>query len=121
MVVSPDRSGKVKIAALVWLLVLAAIGYCVVEIGGVYWRQMKLEEAVKQRLAYAGQLTNESIRQRIYEDIVDLNLPPQARDLSVIQTERPRALRVNVSYQETVNLLFTEKKIPVRVEIRRRF
>lgn len=106
---------------VLWLIVLAAIGYYGFEIGGVYLRRIKLEEAVKLRLAYAGQLTKEAIHERVVDDIVRMDLPYQARNVRLVETERPRALQVWISYAETVNLLFTTKKFPVSIEIQRAF
>lgn len=119
--VPKDRSGKVKIALLLWLIVLAAIGYYGLEIGGVYFRRYKLEEHVKQRLAYAGQLTNEAIHRHLLDDIATMDLPPEARNLQFVETQGPRALHVSISYAETLDLLFTTKKFPVSIDIRRRF
>lgn len=116
-----DRSGKVKVGVLLWLIVLAAVGYYGFEVGGVYMRRYKLEEAVKLRLAYAGQLTNESIHQRVLDDIVGMDLPSEARNMTLVETDRPRALQVRIAYAETVNLLFTTKKLPVSINIRRSF
>ncbi len=119
--VPKDRSGKVKIGLLLWLIVLAVVGYYGIEFGGVYWRRYKLEEAVKQRLGYAGQLTSEGIRQHLLDDIASMDLPPAARNVKFVETRQPRALHVSISYAETVNLLFTTKKFPVSIEIRRSF
>ncbi len=119
-------------------IVLAVVGYYGIEFGGVYWRRYKLEEAVKQRLGYAGQLTSEGIRQHLLDDIAgqltsegirqhllddiaSMDLPPAARNVKFVETQQPRALHVSISYAETVNLLFTTKKFPVSIEIRRSF
>ncbi len=116
-----DRSGKVKIGLLLWLIVLAAVGYYGFQFGGMYWRRYELEEAVKQRLGYAGQLTSEGIHQQLLNDIAGMNLPPEARNVRLVETRRPRALQVSISYTETVNLLFTTKSFPMSIRIRRTF
>lgn len=116
-----DRSGKLRIGLLLWLAILAAVGYVGLEIGGVYWRRFRLEEHVKQQLAYAGQLTNEAIRQRVLSDVASMRLPPEARNVHVVETERPRALQVSIAYVETANLLFTSRRFPVSIRLRRTF
>ncbi len=115
------RSGKVRPALLLWLIVLAALGYYGIEIGGVYWRQYKLEDTVARDLSFAGQLVDETIRQRVLEHIAAMNLPLTARDVRFARTDAPRTLRVSISYVETVNLLFTKKRFPMSVEIERPF
>ena len=116
-----DRLGKVKIGLLLWLIVLAAVGYYGIEIGGVYWRRFKLEEAVVQKLGFAGQLTDEGIHQQLVDEIAGMGLPQEARRVRLVRTPPPRALHVSISYVETVDLLFTTKQIPISVDIRRSF
>ncbi len=116
-----DRSGKVRPALLLLLIVLAALGYYGFEIGGVYWRQYKLEDTVARELSFAGHTVDETIHQRVLEYIAAKNLPLSARDVRFARTDAPRTLRVSISYVETVNLLFTEKKFPMSVEVQRPF
>ena len=114
-------SGKVRLATLVWLIVLAALGYCGFEFGGVYWRKYRLEETVTRDLSSAGQLTDDGIRRIVMEHIAAMHLPLTAGSVRFARTDAPRALRVSISYVETVNLLFTEKKLPISVEFERTF
>jgi hypothetical protein len=115
------RSGKVKIASLLLLVVLAALGYYGFAIGGVHWRRYRLDDTVARDLSFAGQLADASIRQRVLEHVAAMNLPIRPRDVHFTRTASPRALRVSISYTETVNLLFTEKEFPMSVEIERPF
>ena len=115
------RSGKVKIASLLLLLVLAAAGYYGFAIGGVYWRHYRLDDTVARDLSFAGQLADASIRQRVLEHVAAMNLPIRARDVHFARTASPRTLRVSISYTETVNLLFTEKEFPMSIDIARPF
>jgi hypothetical protein len=116
-----DRSGKVRLAMLLWLVVLAALGYCGFEFGGVYWRKYRLEETISRDLTDAGQLADETIHQRVLEHIAALHLPLTRGSVQFARTNAPRALRVSISYVETVNLLFTEKQIPISVSFERPF
>ena len=115
------RSGKVKPATLLWLILFAALGYYGYAFGGVYWRQYRLEDTVTRDLSFAGQLVDETIRQRVLEHVVALNLPLTARDVRFARTSSPRALRVSISYVETVNLLFTKKWFQMSVDFERPF
>ncbi len=115
------RSGRVKPTLLLWLVVFAAVGYYGFEIGGVYWRQYRVEDTVSRDLSSAGQVADETIRQRVLGHIADMNLPLTAGSGRFVRTDAPRALRVSVSYVETVNLLFTEKRIPISLNFERPF
>lgn len=116
-----NRSGKIRIAALLLLVVIAAVGYYGFAIGGVYWRHYRLEDTVAHDLSFAGHTADEAIYQRVLDHIAGMNLPITARDVRFGRTDRPRALRVSISYVDTVNLLFTEKQFPMSVEVQRPF
>jgi hypothetical protein len=105
---------------MLWFIVLAAVGYYGMEIGGVYWRRYKLEETVVQNLTFAGQLTDEAIHRRVLEEVdaMDLQL---TTGVQFVRTDSPRALRVSISYVETANLLFTKKRFPMSIEVQRAF
>ena len=116
-----DRSGKGKIALLLWLIVLGSLGYCAFGFGGVYWRKYRLEEAITRDLSSAGQLVDETIRQRVLQHVSEMNLPIAAGGFQFARTESPRGIRIMISYVETVNLVFTEKRIPVSIDFVRPF
>jgi hypothetical protein len=115
------RSGTVKAALLLWFIVLAAIAYYGMEIGGVYWRRYKIEETVAQHLSFAGQLTDEAIHQQVLDEIAAMDLPVTDGNVRFVRTDSPRALRVSISYVETANLLFTKKQFPMSIEVQRAF
>ncbi len=116
-----NRAGKIKVAALVWLALLVSVTYVGVEIGGVYWRRYKLEETVQQRLGFATQLSDEAIHRQLVEDIAGMNLPPEAQNIRFQRTQQPRALRVSISYVETVDLFVTAFDLTQRVQVTRSF
>ena len=115
------RSGKVRLTLLLWLIVLAAAVYCGLEFGGVYWRKYRLEETLGRDLSSAGQVADETIHQRVLEHIAGMHLPLTSGSVRFARTDAPRALRVSISYVETVNLFFTEIRMPVSVDFERPF
>jgi len=116
-----DPSGKVKLTALLSLIVLAALGYCGFAIGGVYWRHYRLEDTIAHDLSFAGHTADEAIHQRVLEHVAGMNVPVTARDVRFGRTDQPRSLRVSITYVDTANLLFTKKQFPMTVEVRRPF
>ena len=115
------RSGRIKIATLLFLVVLAVGTYFGIEVGGVFFRKMKLEESIRQHISFAGQLEDAAIRQQIIGEIRSMGLPPQAQQVGITRTASPRVLHITVAYSETVNLLVTQREIPVRIQINRGF
>jgi hypothetical protein len=110
-----------KATSMVFLVVLAAAIYLAVEVGGVFFRKVKLEDAIQQQISFAGQVSDDAIRQQILNDVRAIGLPPGAQRIGLVRTGNPRVLRVTITYEETVNLLVTKKQIPVRVQVNRRF
>jgi hypothetical protein len=121
MFVAGNRSGKIKVGTLIGLVVLVAAVYYALEFRGLYWRQYKLEEVVEQQLAYAGQLSDDAIRESLLAEIAGLGLPGEVLSFHFRRIPQPQALEVSISYVETVNLLFTTKKMPMSLQIRRPF
>lgn len=117
-----NRSGKVKVGTLIWLIVIAIPVYFAIQFGGVYIRKYKLEDVVNQELSYAGQRADDAIRQRLVAEIAAMDLPPAAASrLQFSRVESPRALQLSISYVETINLLFTKKPLRVSLQKRRPF
>ena len=121
MSVAGNRSGKIKVGTLIWLVVLVAAVYVAFEFRSVYWRQYKVKEVVEQQLAYAGQLTDDAIRENLLDEIAALGVPREGFIFYFRRITQPQALEVSISYVETVNLVFTTKKIPMSLQIRRSF
>lgn len=121
MSVAGNRSGKIKVGTLIGLVVLVAAVYYAFEFRGLYWRQYKLKEVVEQQLAYAGQLSDDAIRENLLAEIAGLGLPGEVLIFHFARIPQPQALEVSISYVETVNLLFTTKKMPMSLQIRRPF
>ena len=115
------RSGKVRVGLLVGLIVLAATGYYGFVFGRVYWQKYKLQEMLQQDFGFVGQLTDESIRQKVLDDVASMHLPSKSLKVQWLQTEQPRGIGVRISYVVTVNLLFAKKPLPVTVDVRRAY
>lgn len=119
---SPLRSpsGKIKLGTVAMIVVLAAAGYYGQAFGSVYWRRMRLEDAVQQQLGFAGQLTNDAIAQRVQSTAVGMGLPQAARGVRLIRSEA-RILSIRITYTEDVNLLFGTRPIRLTIEASRSF
>ena len=116
-----SERGRIKVATMLLIVLLAAGIYFGIEVGGVFFRKMKLEETIRQHISFAGQLEDAAIRQQIINEIRDMGLPPQAQQVRIARTASPRVLHISVSYSETVNLLVTQREIPVRINVNRGF
>jgi hypothetical protein len=120
MSLARNRSGKIQISTLLLLVVLAGGAYCGVAFGKVYWHRYKIQDAIDRELSFAGQLVDESIRERLVAELNEMDLPPAARRVQVSRTS-PRTIAVSIKYTETVNLLVTKRQIPVSIHEERPF
>ena len=112
-------SGRIKLSTAFWLLLLAAGVYTGLAFGAVYWHKYQVTDIMQRELGFAGQRTNEAIRERLVLEIAELNLPRQAQQVRLVQTSSPRALVATTTYVDTVNLLVTKRAQRVTVEARR--
>lgn len=115
-----DRTGKVKISTLLVLALVTGGVYYAMAFGGVYMRRYRLGDTIENQLSYAGQATEESIREQLVTKIGAMNLPPAASRVRMTHTSA-RTLQVTVAYTEQVNLLFGTKDIPISVTKRRTY
>jgi len=115
-----DRSGKITIGGVLWLVIIAAAVYLAIGFGGVYFRRYVLTDKIDQQLGFAGQISDESIQQQVRNAVEKMDLPPEA---SRVRVSRPsaRMIQVSISYTEKVNLGFTTKEIPVSIQRRRTY
>ena len=115
-----NRSGRIQFTTLLLLIALAAGGYCAVAFGKVWWHKYTIQDTIDRELSFAGQLVDESIRQRLVARLNEMNLPPAARKVQVTRTS-PKSIEVAIQYTETVNLVFTRKRIPVSIRQKRTY
>lgn len=116
-----SRSGKVKPGVVLAIVVVVAAVFLGTQFGGPYWRRYRFADAVTQQLGFAGQRSDDGIRQGILAEVDDLGLPAEARRFRLVRTEQPRRLVFSVSYTETIDLLVTTTQISFSVRKTRRF
>ena len=96
------RRGRSSLGCLVTLLVVSAIIYFGVKIGEVYWRAYEFEDAMKQEVRFAGQMTNERILLHLRAVADSLGLPEQAQAIAITRTRGHIVLEA--AYDELVEL-----------------
>jgi hypothetical protein len=115
-----NRAGRIALGKLVMLVVVAGAVYCAYAFGKVYWHKYALRDEMDRQLSYAGQLADETIRQGLVKAAAEMHLPVSPDRIQVSRTDA-RTIQASVRYTETVNLLFTKKRIPVSIEEHRSY
>jgi hypothetical protein len=96
------RRGRSSLGCLVTLLVLAAAVYFGVNVGEVYLRFYRFQDAMKQEARFARVNSDVVIRRRLRARADSLDLPEAAFDIRV--TRRGRQITIESEYYEHVEL-----------------
>jgi len=107
-----------RTGCLFWILILVAISYFGVEVGTIYLRAWRMEDEMKTQAAFAPSLTDETIRRRLLLKIEELQLPEEARRITIRRTARPREILIATSYDQTLELPFYSRIIRFNLEVR---
>jgi len=100
--VSRRRSGRSTLGCLVILLLLTAIAYFGVDVGEVYARYYRLQDAMHQEVRFARSRTDADIKRRLQAFADSVGLPAEAGRVSVKRGEH--SISVWSEYDERVEL-----------------
>jgi hypothetical protein len=96
------RRGRSALGCLFLLVLLAAVAYAGIEVGGVYFRYYAFEDQLRQSAKFGDQLSDSAIMRRIQFSADSLGLPPAAH---MIQIRRAgKVITISSSYSEKVDL-----------------
>jgi hypothetical protein len=104
MVISPrrGRAGRSTLGCLVLLLLVTAAVYFGVNVGEVYARFYRLQDAMRQEVRFAKAHTDADIKRRLQAFADSVGLPEDAGLVGVKRTER--SISVWSDYSERVEL-----------------
>ena len=98
------RSGRLSLGCLFGLLLLTVALYFGVNIGEVYWRFYRYQDAMQQEVRFAHMNTDQAIVRRLSLVAESLGLPDGARRLSIQRDDRRRHIVLGAAYAERVEL-----------------
>ncbi|MFQ5703878.1 MAG: hypothetical protein ACE5HT_07640 [Gemmatimonadales bacterium] len=113
-----NTSGKSRIGALFVLVLLAAGVYYGINLGTIYVRYWRFQEAVKTEARQAPGITDGTIRRRLEARVKELGLPDAAYKIQIQRRERPREIVIKAAYQELLELPFVDRPHTFRIEVR---
>ncbi|MEW5917584.1 MAG: hypothetical protein AB1762_14360 [Gemmatimonadota bacterium] len=97
------RGGRGKLGCLLLLLVLASAIYFGADVGEVYWRYYRFNDAVRQEAQYAATRTDEEIKLRLIALADSLGLPDEASRRLDVRRSANR-LVIQTSYIEHIDV-----------------
>jgi hypothetical protein len=96
------QHGRSSVGCLLMLLILAAALYFGVNIGEAYWRFYEFQDAMRQEVRFAKQISDDRIKLHLAAYADTLGLPEEASDITVNRTSND--ISVSADYSERVEL-----------------
>lgn len=98
-----DPAGNGRLGCLLRLAVVLVAGYYGFFLLEPYVRYLRIQDTLKQQAAFAVNLSDEQIRQRVIQDVRRLGLPPEAEKVHIQRTRGERIV-IWLEYTETIAL-----------------
>jgi hypothetical protein len=97
-------AGRSTLGCLVALLVVTAAIYFGVNIGEVYWKYYRYQDAMQQEARFAQMRTDQAIARRLVSVADSLALPDAAREVKIRREESTRRISITAEYAQRVEL-----------------
>lgn len=113
------RAGKRSpLGCLFMILLLAAGGYYGWEVGEAYLRYYRMLDEMKVQARFATNLEDGVIRRRLRAKADELELPPDAKKITIRRRSRPREIIIQTEWLDTLDLPFVQHVKTFRAEAR---
>lgn len=98
--------GEGRLKAILWTVVLVLLVYAGFKLIPAYVNQYQLQDKITEeaRFVTVNRKTDDQIRDDIFREIQDLNIPARREDIQLENT--PHLVRISVAYTVPVDLLF---------------
>lgn len=113
------RPGRSSFGCLVMLLLVAAALYFGVNFGEAYWRFYEYQDAMRQEVRFAAQISDDRMRMHLTSLADSLGLPDEASDVTISRSGRQ--ISVGAEYSERVEVPFFARDIRFRPRARGTF
>jgi hypothetical protein len=113
-----NRRGKVKLGCVLTLAVLAAGVYLTIANVRTYINYWAMKDEMRVQAQFANNLDDESIRRRLRAKADELQLPPEARRITIRRRTRPREIVITTEWEVMLKLLVTTMPLTFSPEVR---
>ena len=97
-------TGRSTLGCLVGLLVVTAAIYFGVNIGEVYWKYYRYQDAMQQEVRFAQMRTDQAIARRLVSVAESFELPVAARQVQIRRDGATRRIYISAAYSQLVEL-----------------
>lgn len=113
-----SQRGASRVGCLFFIMVVVAIGYWGVPLGGTYVRFYRFKNEMQSQARFAPSIDDGTIRRRLIQKIEELGLPDEARRIQIQRVQTPREIRIRSSWEETIVLPFFTRTVTFDPEVR---
>jgi hypothetical protein len=96
--------GRSRLGCLFALLLVTAGIYFGINIGEVFWKKLRYEDAMRQEVRFAQMRSDDAIARRLASVAESLGLPEAASRVEIRRDERSRRIVIRGQYSERVEL-----------------
>jgi len=114
------RGGRGKLGCLLVLLVLASVVYFGADVGEIYWRYYRFNDAVKLEAQYGTTRTDDEIKRRLIALADSLGLPDDASRRLQVHRSANR-LVIATEYTEHIDVPFYRRDVRFTPNAENRF
>jgi hypothetical protein len=113
-----NRRGKIKLGCLLTLAMLAAAVYLTIANVRTYIDYWAMKDEMRVQAQFANNLDDASIRRRLRAKADELQLPAEARRITIRRRTRPREIVIATEWQVSIKLLVTSVPLTFSPEVR---
>jgi hypothetical protein len=113
-----NRRGKVKAGCVLTLALLGVGVYLTIANIRTYIDYWAMKDEMRVQAQFANNLDDQSIRRRLRAKADELQLPPEARRITIRRRTRPREIVISTQWQVTLKLLVTGVPLTFSPEVR---
>ena len=106
-----NESGKGRLGCLVWLLIAAAVGYYGYGIGGHYIDYYRMLDEMQTQAEFAPSLEDGVIKRRLVSKAEALDLPEDAKRITIRRLSSPREIVISASWQVVLEVPFYTRTV----------
>jgi hypothetical protein len=96
--------GRSTLGCLLALLLVTALLYFGINIGEVYWKYYRYQDAMQQEARFAQMRTDQAIARRLVSVAESFGLPDAASQVQIRRDEATRRIVIAAEYSERVEL-----------------
>ncbi len=115
------RAGKSRFGCLLWLVILGAVVYYGIDIGGVYLAYYQMVNAMHTQAHFANNLDDTAIRRRLVAEAKDLKLPDASHQITIRRSVAAKRIEISTAWTQELELPFFRLPVTFHPVVREQY